>query len=199
MITLAMLLFGFASTTLAQSRNDDMLKQRAREKVGQLCDYISFIGSKKKPLKTRLYYVKKAKLLFLNNAEHIYDQNHKLVKEAAIMQVSSIRRKTPQNRYVKDYLPNLANMKYPNVEIVSSDLAEMKVSNLLKIGDNLYVCTVYFYQYFIASSNEGRILYKDKTAKRVQVYIAVDDTEDGPEHIVCLGDVYVESTTPLED
>ena len=78
--------------------------------------------------------------------------------------------------------------------VTSTDVAEMKVSNLQKIGDGLYTCTVYFYQYFIGKSGDNNVIYKDKTNKRVQCYIIEEETEDGYEYIVLLGDIFADTT-----
>lgn len=176
------------------SQKEEMLKRRAKEKVGQFCDYVSFIASKKKNEKTRFYYVDKAKNLFLNRGKALYDDDGSMVRDSVIMQVTSLKSKKPRNVYLNMYLPNLAKLKYPQVEVTSTDVAEMKVSNLQKIGDGLYTCTVYFYQYFIGKSKDNQVIYKDKTNKRVQCYILEQDTEDGLEYVVLLGDIYADST-----
>lgn len=185
-----------AVTISAQTDNkkEEMLKIRAKEKVGQFCDYVSFIASKKKNVNTRFYYVEKAKNLFLNRGQALFDDDGSIVRDSIIMQVTSLKAKKPRNVYLNKYLPNLANLKYPEVEVTSTDVAEMKVSNLQKIGDGLYVCTVYFYQYFIGKTRDNHVIYKDKTNKRVQCYILEEDTEDGLEYIVLLGDIYADTT-----
>lgn len=176
------------------SQKEEMLKRRAKEKVGQFCDYVTFIANKKKNLKTRLYYVDKAKNLFLNRGKALFDDDGSMVRDSVIMQVTSLKAKKPRNVYLNKYLPNLANLKYPQVEVTSTDVAEMKVSNLQKIGDRLYTCTVYFYQYFIGKTGDNRVIYKDKTNKRVQCYIIEEETEDGLEYVVLLGDIYADTT-----
>lgn len=178
-------------------QKEEMLKRRAKEKVGQFCDYISFIASKKKTIKTRFYYVESAKNLFLNRGQALFDDDGSMVRDSVIMQVTSLKTKKPRNVYLNDYLPNLANLKYPQVEVTSTDVAEMKVSNLQKIGDGLYTCTVYFYQYFIGKTRDNQVIYKDKTNKRVQCYILEEETEDGLEYVVLLGDIYADTTEPF--
>lgn len=191
-----LLAFLFAIPVCAQtdSQKEEMLKRRAKEKVGQFCDYVSFIASKKKSLKTRYYYVDKAKNLFLNRGKALFDDDGSMVRDSVIMQVTSLKTKKPRNVYLNKYLPNLANLKYPQVGVTSTDVAEMKVSNLQKIGEGLYMCTVYFYQYFIGKSGDNNVIYKDKTNKRVQCYIIEEETEDGYEYIVLLGDIFADTT-----
>ena len=188
------LLFAIPVCAQTDSQKEEMLKRRAKEKVGQFCDYVSFIASKKKSLKTRYYYVDKAKNLFLNRGAALYDDDGSLVRDSIIMQVTSLKAKKPRNVYMNQYLPKLANLKYPQVEVTSTDVAEMKVSNLEKVGARLYTCTVYFYQYFIGKTGDNNVRYKDKTNKRVQCYIIEQDTEDGYEYIVLLGDIYADTT-----
>ena len=191
-VLLAMLM-AIPMSAQTDSQKEEMLKTRATEQVGQFCDYVSFIASKKKNLKTRLYYVDKAKNLFLNRGKALFDEDGSMVRDSVIMQVTSLKAKKPRNVYLNKYLPNLANLKYPQVEVTSTDVAEMKVSNLHKIGDGLYTCTVYFYQYFVGKA-DNRVVYKDKTNKRVQCYIIEEETEDGLEYVVLLGDIYAGTT-----
>jgi len=191
-VLLAMLIV-IPMSAQTDSQKEEMLKTRAKEKVGQFCDYVSFIASKKKNLKTRLYYVDKAKNLFLNRGKALFDEDGSMVRDSVIMQVTSLKAKKPRNVYLNKYLPNLAQLKYPEVEVTSTDVAEMKVSNLHKIGDGLYTCTVYFYQYFVGKA-DNRVVYKDKTNKRVQCYIVEEETEDGLEYVVLLGDIYAGTT-----
>lgn len=179
---------------LADGKKEELLKARAKEKVGQFCNHISFIANKDKSLKTRLYYVDKAKDLFLNRGKALYDDNGFMERDSVIMQVTSIRQKQPRNVYLNKYLPNLAQLKYPQVEITSTNVAEMKVSHLQIVREGLYTCTVYFYQYFIGKTKDNKVIYKDKTNKRVQCYIKEEGTEDGKEYVVFLGDIYAETT-----
>lgn len=179
------------------SKKQEMLKIRAKEKVGQFCKDVAFIASKDKPLKTRNYYVRQAYKLFLNNGLPIYDEDRTLIRDSTFMQVTSLRNKKPRNIALVVYLPRLADLKYPKVEVTSTDIQEMKVSAMRKIGDGAYTCTVYFYQYFIGMTGDNHIVYKDKTNKRVQVFIFEDKTEDGSEFIVRLGDIYADTTEPF--
>ena len=188
----------YAQTNTLDPKREELLKNRAKEKVGQFCNYISFIADKKKKLNTRLYYVDMAEKLFLNRGKALFDDDGSMVRDSVIMQVTSLRNPKPNNVYLKAYLPRLANLKYPQVEITSTDVAEMKVSNLHKIGKNLYTCTVYFYQYFIGKTRDNKVLYKDKTYKRVQCFIIQEETEDGTEYVVQLGDIYADTTEPFD-
>ena len=47
-------IFSLATTTFAQVEGqEEMIKRRAAEKVGQMNDYISFMANKKKPEESR--------------------------------------------------------------------------------------------------------------------------------------------------
>lgn len=188
------LMMAITMSAQTDSQKEEMLKKRAKEKVGQFCDYVTFIADKKKMYKTRMYYVDKAKNLFLNRGKALFDEDGTLIRDSVIMQVTSLRAKKARNVYLNSYLPRLANLKYPKVEITSTDVAQMKVSNLQKIGEGRYKCVVYFYQYFIGKSGDGNVIYKDKTNKRVECYLFEENTEDGIEYIILLGDIYADST-----
>lgn len=192
-VLLAMLI-AIPMSAQTDSQKEEMLKTRAKEKVGQFCDYVKFIADKGKKRNTRFYYIERAKDLFLNRGKALFDDDGSIVRDSVIMQVTSLKAKKPRNVYLNRYLPNLANLKYPKVDVTSTDVAEMKASNLQKIGDGLYTCTVYFYQYFIGKSGDNNVIYKDKTNKRVQCYIIEQDTEDGYEYIVLLGDIFADTT-----
>lgn len=181
------------------SLTEATMKKRAKEKVGQFCNYVSFIASKKRSRTTRLYYVEQAYKLFLNHGRALFDEDNpkEMIRDSVIMQVTSIKSAKPRNIYLRAYLPRMADLKYPNVSVTSTDVAEMKVSNLQKLGDGLYTCTVYFYQYFVGATRDNHVLYRDKTNKRVQVFIAEDRTEDGTEYIVMLGDIFADAAEPF--
>ena len=97
---------------------------------------------------------------------------------------------------MKDYFSALAHLRYDTVKITSTKVNEIPVSKLQQIDDNKYVCTAYFEQIFIGY-RDGIPVYKDRTRKRVRIYVFADETVDGTEFIVLLGDVEVLETTPL--
>ena len=114
------------------------------------------------------------------------------------MEVSSTRRRTVSKPLIRDYFDNLTKLQYTSVKITSSEVAEMKISNLKKTEeDNVYECTCQYVQIF-----EGRndhFVYKDKVVKRIKCYVTfeyVEDEED-PEMMVLLGDTQCISTEKL--
>lgn len=97
---------------------------------------------------------------------------------------------------MKKYFQNLIDLKYNDVQITSTDVADIKVSQLQRIGENLYVCTCYFEQAFIGYM-DGRLVYKDITRKHVKCYVYAEETESGTEFMVLLGDVTADQTRKL--
>ncbi|MBQ8240171.1 MAG: hypothetical protein IJZ38_04950 [Bacteroides sp.] len=174
-----------AMPSFAQNEQD-MLRRRAAEKVGQMCDYIEFMANPQNGLSTRKYYCDKALNLFINRGNE-YEENG-ILKKGVLMEVTSVNRNKTFPKLIKTYFVGLMNLTYDAVQISSTEVAEMRVSNLQKVKDNLYVCTCYFEQVF-AGYRDGRAVYKDITRKRVKCYVQKEQTEDGAEYVVMLGDV----------
>lgn len=176
----------------------EMLKRRAAEKVGMMNDYIQFMADKKKSLSSRKIYKDKALNLFigLGNA---YEEDG-LTKKGVVMETTSLYRKTPLRRLMRDYFTGLMNLKYTKVDIESTEAAGMKVSNLKKIAETedgtIYECTCYFDQAFIGYI-DGVPQYKDITRKKVTCRIIAEDTVEGEEYTVMLGDVTALDTKRL--
>lgn len=193
---LAMLFFTIIMTSIvfAQNQLTEQIKRRAAEKVGQMNDYISFMANKNKKANTRLYYKKKALNLFVGCGESYEEDGVR--KEGVQMEVTSIKRKTKSRRLMKTYFQSLIDLGYSQVNITSTDIADIKVSQLQKIGENLFVCTCYFEQAFIGYQ-DGRPIYKDITRKHVKCYVFAEETENGTELMILLGDVTADETRKL--
>ena len=180
----------------AQSSSlEDMLKVRAAEKVGQMCDYIEFLASKDNDYETRKYYRDKALHLFINNGES-YEEDG-VYKEGVAMEVTSVYRSKPRRRLMRDYFTGLMNLRYAAVQIQSTDVANIEVSRLHQVDENLFVCTCYFEQAFAGYNENGVPVYRDITRKKVKCYVyreliepgVGEDGEANFEFIVVLGDV----------
>ena len=193
-ITMLLLVMMMITQAFAQSSATEQIKRRAAEKVGLMNDYISYMANKKKSKKTRLYYKTKA-LRLLAGGGDCYEENG-VQKEGVQMEVTSINRKTKSRRLMKEYFQSLIDFKYNDVQITSTDVADIKVSQLQRIGENLYVCTCYFEQAFIGYM-DGRPVYKDITHKHVKCYVYAEETESGTEFMVLLGDVTADQTRKL--
>lgn len=202
--------------TFAQSEHDmEVLKQHAREKVKQLNDYISYMADPKEKQSNRYFSKEQAQKLFINNCNQFKEilefedgtKEEIWRKDGVIMEVASLRRKTPRPRPMKEYFRGLITMDYKSVVIETTDIADMRVSKLQPYGRDengeiMYVCTVHFDQIFHGLTPEGR-KYEDVTHKWVVCYVKVDsvlDEETGetyPEYMVDLGDVRVSSIERL--
>lgn len=193
-ITMLLLVMMVITQAFAQSSATEQIKRRAAEKVGLMNDYISYMANKKKSDKTRIYYKTKALRLFAGGGDS-YEENG-VQKEGVQMEVTSINRKTKSRRLMKKYFQSLIGFNYNDVQITSTDVADIKVSQLQRIGENLFVCTCYFEQAFVGYM-DGRPVYKDITRKHVKCYVYAEETESGTEFMVLLGDVTADQTRKL--
>ena len=193
--------------------------RRVTQDVNQFTSYLSLIVTKphdvynlerRKELTEKRKEWKKAALnLFLGKGEVYYSYvldefgnpidtiRHNPVN----MQVTSLRDKRPRNLLLKDYLTNLENQANKNnfiyVTIQTTKWQNMKVSQLRKLENGHYVGDVYFEQVYIRS-NGDRLIYSDKTTKRVTCYIELIETDLGTEFIVRLGDIQATDTQEYE-
>lgn len=182
----------------AQDYNEEKLF-RAKERVKLMNDYVSFMADKSKSQETRYYYRKKALPLFIGKG-YEYEENG-VTKQGVMMQTTSVNRPgVVTNTLLRDYFSRLVNLRYSKVNITSTEIAEMKVSDLKKVdsSDNktLYMCTCQYVQYFRGEYGDGYV-YADKTTKRIVCYVEVEETEDGQEFMIKLGDVEAISTERL--
>ncbi len=164
----------------------ELIKQQVKTKIALLNDYISLMADKNQSIQLRENYKKKALNLFIANGESYSDDG--IQKKGAIIETTSLYRKRPLRRLVKDYFDGLIHNKYSKVEISSPQVYEIDVSDLKKIGDNLYMCNACFEQIFMGH-NDGKLVYSDRTRKNVKVYISSEDVNDGTEYILKLGDI----------
>ena len=183
----------------AQDYNEEKLfQQRAKERVKLMNDYVSFMADKSKSQETRYYYRKKALPLFIGKG-YEYEENG-VTKQGVMMQTTSVNRPGVTNTLLRDYFSRLVNLRYSKVNITSTEIAGMKVSDLKKVdsSDNktLYMCTCQYVQYFRGEYGDGYV-YADKTTKRIVCYVEVEETEDGQEFMIKLGDVEAISTERL--
>ena len=190
-IIIAIIALLTVSASFAQSDIQEVLKRRAAEKVGQLCDYIEFLANPQNEYKTRNYYKTKALNLFINKGEE-YEEDG-IYRKGVIMEVTSVFRKKPSQRLIKEYFTGLMNMRYSKVAIESTEISNIEVSRLQQIDDDTFVCTCYFEQAF-CGYRDGIPVYKDITRKKVKCYVVKEviiDDQGGEQHefMVMLGDV----------
>ena len=179
--------------------NKKLFEQRVKERVKLMNDYVSFMADKSKSEKARYYYRKKALPLFIGKG-YEYEENG-VTKRGVMMQTTSVNRPgIVTNTLLRDYFSRLVNLRYSKVNITSTEIARMKVSDLKKVdsSDNktLYMCTCQYVQYFRGEYGDGRV-YADKTTKRISCYVEEVITEDGLELMIMFGDVEAISTERL--
>lgn len=180
---------------MAQNSVEEQIKRRAAERVAQMNDYISFMADKSNDLETRQYNKKQALNLFAGRG-YDYEENG-IHKEGVRMEVTSVNNTRPRAKLMRVYFNGLVNLTYQKVSIQSTEVSSIKVSNLQKVDNNLYVCTCYFDQVFIGY-RDGIPIYKDMTRKKVKCYVEVQDAEDGLEYVVLLGDVHAIDTKRIK-
>lgn len=211
-LALIIAMLSVSNNAFSQSAKDiEVLKQRVKEKVVQLNDYISFMADPKMAQKTRFSYKSEAEKLFIEDCSpyteivHFVDGSQEKIQrtEGVCMEVASLRNQTPRPKPMKEYFRGLINMRYASVSIETTDIDDMLVSKLQpygrdKDGNMMYVCTVHFEQVFHGITPEGR-RYEDITRKYAVCYVGVEypiDEKTGdvrPEYMVKLGDIHVES------
>ena len=174
---------------------EEQITRRAAERVAQMNDYISFMADKSNDLETRQYNKKQALNLFAGRG-YDYEENG-IHKEGVRMEVTSVNNTRPRAKLMRVYFNGLVNLTYQKVSIQSTEVSSIKVSNLQKVDNNLYVCTCYFDQVFIGY-RDGIPIYKDMTRKKVKCYVEVQDAEDGLEYVVLLGDVHAIDTKRIK-
>lgn len=202
MIMLLLTVFGSALKVNAQiftNAQEDMARQRAAEVVAQMNDYVSFMARKDYSVNIRNRYRTQALNLYVGKG-YSYELNGEN-RDGVIMEVSSVTKNTIKKQLIRNYFTNLINLRYKDVKITNTEVAEMKLSNLKKVYDNMYVCTCQFVMVFEGRTDRN-FVYKDKTTKRIKCFVRVDEVvdEDGEkslEFMVRLGDTQCISTGRL--
>lgn len=184
-IALTFVLSAFVTASFAQQDIEEMIKVRAAEKVKQMCDYIEFMANPQNGTEARTKYKGKAVRLFIAKCEP-YEEDG-IQKRGVEMEITSTYRPKPSRRLMKDYFTGLMNMRYSKVDIKSSDIHDIQVSELRQIDENTFVCTAVFVQVFVGY-RDGMPVYTDRTRKNVKCYVLREETMDGDEYIVMLGD-----------
>lgn len=171
----------------AQTVQEQQVLQRVKEKVKLMNDYISDMADKSNSVESRRYFRKKALPLFIGKG-YEYEENG-ITKGGVLMQTTSVNRGgSVKSDLLRNYFSRLIELKYSDVIITSTEIADMKVSDLKKVDENLYMCTCQYVQYF-RGYRDGRYTYGDKTTKRIVCYVETEYTEDGLEYMIMLGDV----------
>ncbi len=110
------------------------------------------------------------------------------------MQVSCIQRNGKirvTDKPIQSYLQRLKFLNYTNVTVTAGDA--FFCSEARQIGENKYVATLSFRQYFVGK-RDGLIVYQDKTDKTVTVYIEKKLIDGKSMWTILLGDIKVDAT-----
>lgn len=208
-LSIIVLAFCVCTSSKSQTYNDldertqKLISLRAQEEVGQFTQYLQDIANKKLPITDRYKYKDIALTLFIGGGKDYYEdildiEGNKIDevrKPAVTMEVTSLRRNTKTKRQMAKYLQGLADIKYREVTIQTTEWHDMRVSEIRKTAEGKYECVVYFEQVFISKGPDNTPGYIDRTKKRVTCYIDVVRTDDGLEILVQLGDVEATETT----
>ncbi len=200
------------SVTIAQSENrtndlskEEMaaFKERAKLKVDQFNNYISFISKKYYPKtakeqeeieESKDAYIEQACELFIGNGRDYYDADTNYCK-APQMETSSINRATNtvkiKSEPVADYLVRMKGLRYNEVYVTASDA--YFISEARKVGENQYEATLSYTQTFYGLRDK-RIVYRDQTDKTIKVYITRIVIDGRIRWDVLLGDIKVDAT-----
>lgn len=172
---------------------------RAQETVGHMTDCISAMSGPGVSLADRNKFKESALKLFAGAGVKSYTLGGVMHKPVSmeVTYINSVGRVSSLLRAMPDYYNRLINMatggRYASLDITFTDVYDMKVSSLKKMRDGTYQCTVTYVQYTRNQRKDGSTYIED-TEKTIQCYIEVEDTIDGKEFIVKLGDVKANET-----
>lgn len=185
---LLLLVLSLQCLFLYATEPQEQIKKQVVAKISQFNEYMSFIADKSKSQQARKYYSKKALSLFVAEGKE-YEVDD-VVRSGVRVEVSDVKSHRASNTTLVSFLNKLASLPYQKVSLVSSEITSIKVSELSQVDDNMFVCTCVFDQ-IVSGINDGKIVYKDITQKKVRCYIQAEDNEDGVEYIIKLGDIVV--------
>lgn len=158
-------------------------QELTRQKVNEFQTYLAIIADPDQPDRVRELAIENARMLFLPNAT---------------MQVGSVKSKLVVKEYpLAIYLRRLKNLdrKYFDITITFYDLALVGDWEKTKVG---YTTTATYFQRFQGRGRNGKLLYKAKTSKQLDVDLRnrKDPFYDENRWTVLLGDVRVAEIQP---
>ena len=192
----------FAQTNDLTKDDMEQLLRQTQLKVNQFNGYISFIAKKEwyknqqqqtENERAKDAYIKEALKLFIGGGKEYVDE-YGNQHPAPIMQVSRVDRSGNVdiiNREIGDYLVRLKNLRYTYVKVTAGDA--YFCSEARQIGENKYVATLSFRQFFVGKKGEVTVT-RDQTDKTVTVYIEKKIVDGRSVWTVLLGDIKVEAT-----
>lgn len=216
-IFIGFLLF-IATTSILMAQNEnrtndlskeemEAFKERAKLKVDQFNNYISFISKKYRPKtpkeqdeieETKDAYIEQACELFIGKGNDYYDADSNYC-QAPQMETSSLNRAKNTIQLKKEpvskYLVRMKGLKYDEVHVSASDAYFISDARKTKSDVNCdeYEATLSYTQTFYGL-RDGRVVYRDKTDKIIKIYITRKVIDGRVRWEVLLGDIKVDAT-----
>ena len=163
-----------------KSVHESMIDSLALEKVKDLGEYISVIGSKETSFSTANRVINRALELFAEGSE---------------IAVSSVNQKKTINFPLREYFERLMALNYDKVNIEWYDIHY--ISDLELLSNGVYVGVVTIYQRFEAERGD-KLVYKDTTKKDITIFVKKKEIIVAGDHVdfwdVLLGDIMVSET-----
>ncbi|MBD5187553.1 MAG: hypothetical protein HDS96_00320 [Bacteroidales bacterium] len=168
---------------------------RGKQYVYSLNKNIAYMANKRNSIADREFTRTSALSMFIGDG-YGYEWNGRM-SDGVITETTSVRNTAPRRQLTHKYYSRLINMNYPQIEINSTQLHQMKASDLKKVGEGKYEVSICYEQEFRATTDGGWQLYGDRTTKKVKVLIEVRDGIDGKILIIKLGDTLALETSRL--
>lgn len=186
---------------------DEQAKQYAARRVYDLNKHISYMADRGNSYASRDFHREVALTLFINDGKP-YELYGIQRDSGAVMQLSSTNTKNIRTKSVREYLGHLiAQTTRIRTDITSSEVADMKISDLKHIYGDMYECTVQYVQTYVAHGDRyHRVYYPgDITTKSIKCYVEKTwdiDTDTGQKqykYLILLGDTKCDTTEPLTE
>lgn len=201
-MVLSMTMTANAQTNGLTEGEEISIRERCDVMINDFQHYLEIIAGKGKSLKVRNHYVAQTYKLFIGECEAYKDLNSKkgAMHEPVQMQVSSLGKKEPETKPMKEYLNRLKTLPYAKVEIKKAQTH--KLSDIKKVGDR-YEATATIYQEFRGYNENGQLVYGgtggDWTEKSIRIYIEpTEDVMHGAYFDIKLGDTSVVETKAMK-
>lgn len=199
-VLMILVLLSVSSSTMAQLSNaqEADISIRVQETVGNLTDCISAMAAPDVQNADRFKFKESAILLFAGQGKpYTYAGVYHNPASMEVTYLNTVGRVSKSTKPMTDYFANLIRLatsgRYTSCEITFTDVYDMKVSSLRQLPDGTYTCSVTYVQYTNNQRKDGSA-YIDETEKTITCYIEVDDTINGKEFVVRLGDVKANET-----
>lgn len=179
-----------AQTSDLSKEVEESIKQQCMLKVDAFTNHVKYIADKDNDEEIKELHINAALNLFIGKGSSSEDLDGNFIP-APRMEVSSVNTQTIRSYFIKQYLINLENLPYTDVEIETTKCAF--VGDLKKVGTDKYEAVLSFAQVFKGKRGEV-IVYRDKTKKDVRVYIEKKDYEEKSRWEILLGDISVKAT-----